>query len=60
MAKKQHESDHLWQRGRQWYFRMVVPRPIKSRIVSDNGKPLHLITKALGDSLSEARRKRDR
>jgi Domain of unknown function (DUF6538) len=58
MAQK--HSDHLWKRGGQWYFRMVVPRPLHSRIVSDNGKHIHMITKALGDSESQARRKRDR
>jgi integrase len=57
MAK---HSDHLWKRGGQWYFRMVVPRPLHSRIVSDGGKHIHMITKALGDSESQARRKRDR
>jgi integrase len=54
-------SDHLWKRGGQWYFRMVVPRPLHPRIVSDNGKQhIHMITKVLGDSESQARRKRDR
>jgi integrase len=54
------DTRHLWRRGNQWYFRMPVPRPLQKQMLSDSGKPTRLIVKALGDSLSQARRKRDR
>lgn len=54
------DTRHLWRRGDQWYFRMPVPRPLQRRILSENGKPMRLIVKALGDSKEQARRKRDR
>jgi integrase len=56
------DTRHLWRRGNSWYFRMPVPRPVQKqgRMISADGKPLRLIVKALGDSLQEARRKRDR
>jgi integrase len=47
-------SDHLWQRGGQWYLRLAIPRPLRQHFLSSTGKPLVRIVEPLGDSKSQA------
>jgi integrase len=48
------KSDHLWQRGAQWYLRLAIPRPLRQHFLSSTGKPLVRIVEPLGDSRSQA------
>jgi integrase len=48
------KSDHLWQRGGQWYLRLAIPRPLRQHFLSRSGKPLVRIVEPLGDSKSHA------
>jgi integrase len=48
------KSDHLWQRGGQWYLRLAIPRPLRQHFLSSTGKPLVRIVEPLGDSKSQA------
>jgi integrase len=48
------KSDHLWQRGAQWYLRLAIPRSLRQHFLSSTGKPLVRIVEPLGDSKSQA------
>jgi integrase len=48
------KSDHLWQRGGQWYLRLNIPRTLRHNFLSKTGKPLDRIVEPLGDSKSVA------
>jgi integrase len=41
---------YLWQRGRQWYFRLAIPRPLRRYFLSKTGKPLPRVVEPLSDS----------
>jgi hypothetical protein len=48
-------SDHIWQRGRQYYFRMPIPRPMRHLFLASTSKPTVRIVERLSDSHSQAR-----
>jgi integrase len=54
------DKRHLWERGDQWYLRVHIPRPLQKHFFTSTGKPKHHIVEPLGDSLSQARLKRNR
>jgi integrase len=49
----------LWQRGRQYYLKLHVPRPLRQHFLTSTGQPKREIVERLSDSYSEARRKCD-
>ena len=53
------DKRHLWERGDQWYLRIHIPRPLQKHFFTSTGKPKHHIVEPLGDSLSQARLKRN-
>jgi integrase len=48
-------TDHLWQRGRQYYLRVAIPRPHRPLFLSKTGKPMSKIVEPLGDSYQDAK-----
>jgi integrase len=53
-------KDYLWQRGKQWYLRLPVPKPLRSRFLSGTGKPIVQIVQPLGSSYEYAKLEHDR
>jgi integrase len=53
-------KDYLWQRGRQWYLRLPIPKPLRPQFPSRTGKPLVNVVEPLGSSLEIARLEHDR
>jgi integrase len=53
-------KDYLWQRGRQWYLRLPVPKPLRSHFLSGTGKPIVQIVQPLGSSYEYAKLEHDR
>jgi integrase len=47
--------DHLWQRGRQWYLRLAIPRPLRRHFLSGTGNPLAKIVEPLGSDYEAAK-----
>jgi hypothetical protein len=55
------DTKYLWERGHQWYLRFPIPRPLrKYPFVTSTGKPKSHIVEPLGDSLTQARLRRNR
>src|SRR5881392_2453806 len=50
-------KDYLWQRGRQWYLRLPVPKPLRRHFLSSTGKA---VVQPLGSSLEGAKLEHDR
>jgi integrase len=48
-------TDHLWERGKQYYLRLAIPRPVRHLFLSKTGKALSKIVEPLGDSPSAAK-----
>jgi integrase len=48
-------TDFLWQRGRQWNFRLKIPLALRQHFVGKGCKPLVRIVEPLGDSYELAR-----
>jgi integrase len=53
-------KDYLWQRGRQWYLRLPVPKPLRRHFLSSTGKAVVQIVQPLGSSLEGAKLEHDR
>jgi integrase len=51
---------YLWQRGRQWYLRLPVPKPLRPLFPSSTGKPRLDIVEPLGSSYETAKLEHDR
>ena len=47
-------QDHLIQRGRQFYLRIAIPRPIRHLFLSGTGKPKEFIVEPLGPDRTPA------
>ena len=53
-------KNYLWQRGKQWYLRLPVPKPLRSHFLSGTGKPIVQIVQPLGSSFELAKLEHDR
>src|SRR5436190_2863020 len=53
-------KDYLWQRGKQWYLRLPVPKPLRSHFLCGTGKPIVQIVQPLGSSFELAKLEHDR
>jgi integrase len=52
MAKADH---YLWQRGRQYYFRLAIPRSMRHLFLTSSGKAMDKLAEPLGDSFKAAK-----
>jgi len=48
-------SDHLWQRGRQYYLKLAIPRKLRHHFPSSTGTPRSKIVEPLSDSYALAK-----
>jgi integrase len=48
-------DQHLWQRGRQWYFRLAIPRTMRHLFLTSSGKTMDKLALPLGDSFQIAK-----
>jgi len=48
-------SFNLWQRGHQYYFRIPVPRKLRTLFLTSNGKPKNQIVEPIGSDYESAR-----
>jgi integrase len=53
-------SDFLWQRGRQYYLRIAIPRKLRQHFLSKSGKPLVRIVEPIGDGYEASKIKAGR
>jgi integrase len=49
------KTEHLQRRGRQWYLKLGIPRPLQHHFKTRTGKPMTTIDQPLGDSYELAR-----
>jgi integrase len=48
-------NDFIWQRGRQYYWRHPIPRPLRKHFPSSTGKPQARLVRPLGDGYTAAK-----
>jgi integrase len=48
-------SNHLWQRGRQYYLKLAIPRKVRHHFPSSTGTPRSKIVEPLSDSYEVAK-----